>query len=131
MLTPKKEFFTRKNKTKLYNKYHADYKQLNDLCHTYINRVNEVEMLMEEYRSTEHIYNLLADAKHRAEEQSKPSIAYTTLHNSTSGYIVLPIQEYENLTLYVNKIANSIGNLTGVIHLVQYLTSKELTIRSN
>lgn len=131
MLTPEKKFFTRKNKHKLYNKYKSDYKQLVDLCHTYINRVNEVELLMEQYRSTEHIYTLLAEAKCRAEEQNKPTIAYTTLHNTSSGYITIPMEEYSDFSIQLHKMAESVGRLYSVISLVQFLESKDLTIRSN
>lgn len=131
MLTPEKKFFTHKNKHNLYNKYKSDYKQLVDLCQTYINRVNEVELLMEQYRSTEHIYTLLAEAKCRAEELNRPTIAYTTLYNTSSAYITLPMEEYTNLTLQVHKIAECVGRLSSVINLVQFLDSKDLTIRSN
>lgn len=129
MLMTKKEFFKRKNKSKVYNQYDNMVSNLYETSNTYKRKVSNLRSLQQNYRTTEHIYNIITQVLNDVTSNFETCAYEVGTMCKNSNYKV-DMELFTSLQYKIGILEASIARISTVETIVNYFERNELQVRS-
>ena len=129
MLMTKKEFFKRKNRNKVYNQYDCMVSNLYELSNTYKRKVMNLRALQQNYRTTEHIYNIITEILNDV-TCSVETCAYEIGTMCRNSNYKIDMDLFTSLQYKIGILEASIARISTVETIVNYFERNELQVRS-
>ena len=133
MKMTQKEFFSKKNRGKIYNIYENVISQAHYWSDEYNKLIKTIRALKDKYRTTDHIWELLDrvenDCGSNYELEAFCRCQQLTDGSSFSSIKVDPI-DYDVLQIDIMKFAKAVGKMRQTMDFIQYLEEKDLSVRA-
>lgn len=125
----RKEFFKRKNRKRIYMAYENTVNRAYDLSESYAAKLTTLRKRKDDYRANSHIWKILNKVE-QDNSSSFESCAFLRCNNLKRTAFVVSLEEYDNISLDIQKLARAIGNMDGVLSFISHLEQNELGVRS-
>ena len=125
----KKQFSARKNKDQIYSIYEATIDQAYELAECYSKKVALLRNRIRDFQTGSHIWYWLTEIE-KDQTSSFEQCAYLRCVNLKRTAFTVSLNEYEAITLDVQKLATSVGIISAALEFVNYLEQNELKVRA-
>ena len=124
-----KQFFTRKNKDQIYTIYENTVGQAYELAERYSKKVELLRNRIRDFQTGSNIWYWLTEIE-KNQTSSFEQCAYLRCVNLKRTAFTVSLNEYEAITLDVQKLATSVGIISSALEFVDYLEQNELKVRA-
>lgn len=125
----KKQFFARKNKNQIYTIYEDTIDQVYELAERYSKKVALLRNRIRDFQTGSHIWYWLTEIE-KNQTSSFEQCAYLRCVSLKRTSFIVGLDEYEAITLDIQKLANSVGIISSALEFVDYLERNELKVRA-